>query len=224
MPRLKQNPTMTSLKQKVKNKPDTQKRKPGKQHSLPTKLVATRSHLMKNLSRNLAFILSTLLAPAVFAEQGFYLGLQGGYSDIDSDEDIVELKGDVNGQVYAGYMFTDWIGLELAYTDFGSFEIKDSANKDEIDFSGIHLGLAFEGEFVGNTKVFAKLGLYDIDTELNSTEGSDTGFFYQAGLAFPVAKHMDITVSWQNYHKIEVLDASVNSGIDAYDIGIRFVF
>ena len=181
---------------------------------------------MKNLSRTLAIFLTALLTPAAFAEQGFFLGLQGGYTDNDTNEDIVELKSDINGQIYAGYMFSDWIGLELAYTDFGSFEIKDSTNKDEIDFSGAHFGLVFEGQFVGSTKVFAKLGLYDIDTEhdASNTDGSDSGVFYQAGLAFPVVNFMDITLSWQNYSKIEMLDASVNARINAYDVGIRFVF
>lgn len=179
---------------------------------------------MKIFSRTCAFFLTTLLTPAAFAGQGFFLGLQGGYSDIDTDKDVVELKSDVNGQVYAGYMFTDWFGLELGYTDFGSFEIEDDVNEREVDYSGLHFGLAFEGQFVGKTKVFAKLGAYNIDTEVGTVEGSDTGFFYQAGLAFPVMKHMDITVSWQSFRQIEIVDESVNSGIDAYDIGLRFGF
>jgi opacity protein-like surface antigen len=180
------------------------------------------------LNLSLLAALSTVL-PAQ-ADAGFFLGLQGGYSSIDTDKDIVELKDDINAQLYAGYMFTDWIGLELAYTDFGSFEVKDAQDL-EVDYTGVHFGLVLEGNFSRHVNVFAKLGAYNINTEIDyadpadkDQDESDTGFFYQAGLAFPVMRHMDITVSWQNFRKIEILDTSINSGIDAYDLGLRFTF
>ncbi len=186
---------------------------------------------------SLVLILNLASVNPAYAENiGIYFGLQGGYAAVDTNEDDLNLDDDINVQVYFGWMFTDWMGIELAYSDLGEFDIKEinkekQSGLDPIEFSATQAALVFEGDFAGKINVFAKLGAHRTKSEIKSaisgvdeSEGTDTGWFYQAGIAIPIVSHLDITLTWQNLRSIEVIDSGLDAGIDTFDLGLRFMF
>ncbi len=177
-------------------------------------------------------LLLFFISPIAAAEHNFYAGIQAGYSSVDMEK--IGLDDDVNGQIYAGYMFNDWFGMELGYTDLGAFEFEgENPDDDSIDFAGAHLGITLEGKFTDTINVFAKLGVFGVRSEISSNDPTDkeldnngTGLYYQVGLAYPVVNFMDITFSWQTFQNIDTLDliSDLQTDLNLYDLGVRFRF
>jgi hypothetical protein len=177
-------------------------------------------------------VVGCLSAPTVLANDGFYVGIQGGKSLIDTNEDIFDLDDDVNYQGFVGWKFVDWLGVDLGYTQLGEFEgtyhTQTRAIDTTINIDAVTLGLSFWGDFGWGMEVFAKLGGYygttEWDTRDNNFDENDVGAFYQAGLLFPINDTIGITLSWQYFYDMEVLDGGTNASIDMFDVGVVLQF
>lgn len=178
-----------------------------------------------------AILALALLSPlSAVADSGVFFGAKAGLSVVDEDhDDILELDDDINLEAYGGVMFNEWIGIEVAAFSLGSFEVNKVSGipingADPIDYIGARVALALEGEFYKGTNVFFRMGPYYIETDSGSRDEADTGLYYEAGLAIPIMKAVDLTLSWQNYRDIEVLKSGLETGVDTYNIGARVRF
>lgn len=216
---------------------------------------------MKSLARNskLALLgLTGLLALPVSADNiGIYGGLQGGYSNPDTNDDIIELEDDKVISAYAGYKFLNWLGAEAGYAQLGKFDIEEEDDEDSegstpyIKMQSLYAALTLWGPLIGPLNAYAKLGAHYTETELHTStidddpadepgdEDSDYdegsyGLFYEVGMEIPVVEHFSITVSYQNFHNIELLhdidygdgeDFDLgDAGVDIFNVGARFEF
>ncbi len=156
---------------------------------------------------------------AAQADLGIFIGANAGYSDVEWDE----LKDDSSSQAYIGYNFTDWIGIEIGATKFGTFDVEHGNSSIEVDAT--HLTIDLIGDFaIPGLDVFAKIGVYDAKVErtcsncASSNDISNTGITYAAGFSKSIHSSTAITLSWQNYYKVE------DTELNLYQIGFKLQF
>lgn len=194
-------------------------------------MSATTMITARNTTRvvALAALLGSLAPAALAQEGGPYVGLQAGKSFIDTNEDIFDLDDDTGFQGFVGWKFTDWLGVEAAYTDMGDFEGEyyddTGANDFTLNIEAVTIGLSLWGNFGWGIDVFAKLGGAYATTTAEDTGGddydeSDFALFYEAGLLYPFNDMIGATLSWQNFHQIEILDAGTDAGVDMIKLGV----
>lgn len=166
----------------------------------------------------LAAALGALSFSAVAAEPvGFYAGAGVGQSRVDEwfadDEDI-------GFQVYGGYQFTPYFGVEAAYTDFGDVKVTGGGGKLDADaFSLVVVGtVPFTERFSG----YAKAGFSRWDAKANvqdigrvSDDGTDPT--YGLGLQY---RFTDNVALRGEYSRFEMDDADV----DLAQLQVRFDF
>jgi opacity protein-like surface antigen len=202
---------------------------------------------MKSLARNskLALLgLSGLLALPVSAENiGIYAGLQAGYSNTDTNEDVIELDSSETYEIYGGYKFLDWLGIELGYAQLGQFDVDtiggDRASGDSgipVEMQSLYTGISLWGPFIGPVGAFAKLGGHYSEAKLNKNDslGNDydettANLYYSVGLQVPIVEFLSITLAYQNFRKIDILKDSGDrdlgdAGVDTYSLGVQFNF
>jgi len=197
---------------------------------------------MKLLARNskLALLgLSGMLALPVGAETlGIYGGIQAGYSSTDTNKDVIEFDRDEIYGIYGGYKFLDWLGVEAGYARLGNFEVDtfmgEDVNQDvmPIEIDGWYAALSLWGPFIGPVGAFAKLGVHFSESRLekNDETGNDysatsTNLYYSIGLDVPVVENVSVTLAYQNYRNIDILDSSDDedlgdAGVDAVTLGV----
>ncbi|MFL6576305.1 MAG: outer membrane beta-barrel protein [Povalibacter sp.] len=119
------------------------------------------------------------------ADNGFYLGVGIGQSNVDIDSADVRVNGDDTAfKAIAGFRPLDSFGIEVNYVDFG--KINDDGNQVEADaFSAYAVGFLPWGP----VDLFAKAGVVNSDTSFQGTigekfSGSGTDFSYGAGVQF----------------------------------------
>jgi hypothetical protein len=138
-----------------------------------------------------AAVASLLLAPAAYADSGFFIGGAYGTLDIDEtgssfDEDSAPYK------IMAGYIFdmpvVD-IAIEAAYNDFGSQEGDVLLVPAEVDATGLSAFVVGGVDF-GIFGLFAKAGVVSWDADLDvgglsdSDDGTDPAYGVGARLTF----------------------------------------
>ena len=159
------------------------------------------------------------LSPGAHAAEptGFYAGVGVGQSMVDEpfadDEDI-------GFQVFGGYQFNPYFGVEAAYTDFGEVDLTGNVGKLESDsWSLVAVGtLPFTERFSG----YAKAGIHNWDAEARSAgigrvddDGSDPT--YGLGLQY---RFSDRVALRGDYSRFEMDDVDV----DLAQLQVRFDF
>jgi hypothetical protein len=140
-------------------------------------------------SCGVATLAALLLAPAAYADSGFFVGGAYGALSVDEvgtnfDEDSAPYK------IMAGYIFdmpvVD-IAIEAAYNDFGSQE--DNNTQLGLDAKGLS-AYAVGGVDFGLFGIFAKLGMVSWDADLDapglstSEDGTDPAYGLGMRLTF----------------------------------------
>jgi len=122
------------------------------------------------------------------AEPGFFVGGSIGQSTteaqenniFDSGENIEFDEDDTGYKLFGGYMFNDYLGVELGYVDFGQPEDKFSFDGGEgiVDVKVDAEVSAFTANLLGQiplgpVDIFAKVGLasYDAEIGVKATDG-----------------------------------------------------
>lgn len=162
-----------------------------------------------------AIIISTLASTATMAQslemedksnegdKGFYLalGVSRISADASSEFDNVSLDFSDSDNAFnyrAGYMFTNWIGVEAGYYDFGEFEDSLEDAVDNLGISNADVDLDLKGyslQLVGNIPVsfvdfYVKGGVVRLEGEAKasafglsySTDESTTEPFAAVGI------------------------------------------
>jgi OmpA-OmpF porin, OOP family len=166
----------------------------------------------------LALALGALSFGAQAAEPtGFYAGVGAGQSMVDEpfadDEDTAY-------QVFGGYQFTPYFGLEAGYTDFGEVDLTGGVGTLESDtVSLVAVGtLPFTDRFSG----YAKAGVHswDAETRLAGVGGPDddgTDPTYGLGLQY---RFTDSVALRGEYSRFEMDDVDT----DLAQVQVRFDF
>jgi len=116
------------------------------------------------------------------ADPGFYIGASVGDATIESSDTIDGGsfdfdESDTGYKVFGGFMFNDYLGVELGYTDLGSpggainFGGLDGAESIDAEASGITLQ-GIGALPLGPVDVFAKIGMVSYDAELELVDPS----------------------------------------------------
>lgn len=166
----------------------------------------------------LAAALGALSFGASAAEPvGFYAGAGVGQSMVDeyfADDE------DTGYQVFGGYQFNPYFGLEAAYTDFGDIDAAGGIGRLEADtFSLAAVGtLPFTDRFSG----YAKAGFHSWDAELRGTglgrvDDDGTDPTYGLGLQY---RFTDNVALRGEYSRFEMDDVDV----DLAQLQVRFDF
>ena len=166
----------------------------------------------------LALALGALSFGAQAAEPtGFYAGAGVGQSIVDewfADDE------DTGYQVFGGYQFTPYFGLEAAYTDFGDVDATGGAGRLEADT----LSLTAVGTvpFTDRFSAYAKAGFHSWDAELSApgvgrVDDDGTDPTYGLGLQY---RFNDTVALRGEYSRFEMEDADV----DLAQVQVRFDF
>ena len=166
----------------------------------------------------LALALGTLALGAQAAEPiGFYAGAGVGQSMVD--ESFVDDE-DVGYQVFGGYQFNPYFGVEAAYTDFGEVDLTGNVGNLEADtWSLVAVGtLPFTDKFSG----YAKAGFHSWDAEVSAPEigrANDDGTDPTYGLGLQY-RFNDTVALRGEYSRFELDDVDV----DLAQVQVRFDF
>lgn len=166
----------------------------------------------------LALALGTLSLGAQAAEPtGFYAGAGVGQAMVD--ESFVDDE-DVGYQVFGGYQFNSYFGVEAAYTDFGAVDLSGNVGKLEADtWSLVAVGtLPFTDKFSG----YAKAGFHSWDAEVSApgigrADDDGTDPTYGLGLQY---RFNDTVALRGEYSRFELDDVDV----DLAQVQVRFDF
>lgn len=163
--------------------------------------------------------------------QGFYLGGAYSWATLDvEDVDADLLDDNANAyKLFAGYEFPKFLGLEAGYLDFGSYDVGNFEEMEDLTANAdlnawtaaltgrIPLGKVFT--------IYAKVGYFFWDAEVKAAEDigdlvdateSGEDLFYGAGLRLNFGKFSVLG-------EYEMFDGEDFSN-DLFSLGVRFTF
>jgi opacity protein-like surface antigen len=184
--------------------------------------------------------LGLLASGASLAQQGYaapwrgdfwgYIGASAGESKFrtDCNRTITQFQCDTKDtgfKVYAGGRMSEWLGLEIGYTDFGRI----NASGGEVDAWAVPLSLVAGVPFGDRFSVFGKLGgLYgrtdvtaSLDSLIETGHKSGWGWTYGVGGAFALTPTIQIRADWDR-HKLDF--AGGREDVDMLSAGLQFRF
>jgi len=161
-------------------------------------------------------------------DRGFYVGAGVGKFNVkiddvdDTDEAVQKLDDDDNSwKLFGGYRFNPYIGVELAYIDFGgpedSIESSGSSGDYKVEISGF-APYVIGTLPLGPVELFAKAGYYfydvDISADLDDLGGnvfessdSDEDFLYGFGVGATFLEHLHARLEYEKIDSDAVDDA-----------------
>lgn len=169
--------------------------------------------------QTLAIALSAaLLTPVAVMAQGWYAG--GGVGDTELED---WGNSETSYKVFGGYRFTDRLGLELAYTDYGSF------SEGPVRADAEALSLSAVGTLPLNSQwgLFARGGLArtDTDVRIGSYHDSDDDFSLAVafGVNWLVTPNIELRAEYELLDEVSFGDAE-DSNIETLGIGAAYRF
>ena len=156
---------------------------------------------------------STVPAPRLTMDSGFYLGAGGG-----------RVKGelgcvgncdnkDTTWHAYAGYQFNRYLAIEGGYSDFGSVEssgtIFGGTATARADTTAAEISMLGIAPFTDKFSAYLKIGMfrYESDATLRGTvigtsSAKGTEFTIGMGLQYSVTDHIGVRLEWQRYNDV----------------------
>lgn len=177
-------------------------------------------------------LLGFLSLDTVFADDdaGPYFGvgvnrLSAHFED-QSDIDFEESDNAVSAK--AGFMFTDFIGVEVAYIDLGSYQAdgETRGNRIDLDADGISAAVVLNWSVINQLDLYGKLGLYRLNVESNSiiagnqltTDEAEEEVFGAIGIEYDLGTANLFT-------ELSVVDTDTNElSITIATAGVKFEF
>lgn len=192
------------------------------------------------------------------AEQGWYLGLSGGEtrsdlggSDLDSTWSSQGFTAsssvdntDNGWKLYAGYNYSKYFAVEGGWVDLGKVSFNSTVSAAPAGYSagtlngdvktkgGVFLDAVGTLPLQNNFSVFGKLGLYDIETELNASGTSGTvnnsetraGYKYGVGAGYDFARNFGARLEWERFNKVGDKNKTGEADIDLLSVGLTYKF
>ncbi|MGS2720917.1 porin family protein [Paraglaciecola aestuariivivens] len=157
---------------------------------------------------------------------GFYIGANYGYLQVDSDDNFDEDKDVVEG--IAGYRFNQFFALEGSYLDFGSY----GNNNINLSTEGYTAALKGSLPVTDSFSVFMKLGQLWSETDyqaLNFSEQvDDQSVFVGGGLAFKLSSAVILNATYSVYDAgmefEDIDDQNFDTDFKQASVGIEYRF
>ena len=153
---------------------------------------------MKKLLSAILFI-AVVCAFSSTAQAGLVVGAALGKDELEGTDFS---DTDDSLKAYLGFRFLKFVGLELQYTDFGTFEDTPLGVQTEIELQRLDafvLGvIPFKGWEVWGK---AGYGVWNVDTVVNGTadDDQDSDLAYGVGVAWTFAKFFAIRAEWERF-------------------------
>jgi OOP family OmpA-OmpF porin len=181
-------------------------------------------------------LLTTMLLTAAFAansqvqdDEGYYAGISANWVNADfkdrSDTDFDD--SDAAFGIRGGYMFSDMLGVEIGYMDFGDFEATDDDANDTIDLNADAFTLAavFNWSVAEYIDLYGKLGVYNVNANRTSTiagnvleDDDDTSAYGTLGIEYDFG-------DWDVFAEISIADTDINDlNMDIISVGVKYQF
>jgi hypothetical protein len=219
----------------------------------------------------------TAVQPALAAEvqPGFYLGIGGGQSSYDIEKSLLDdavvdgmasvgwivtslnstyEDSDTALQLFAGYQFNPYIGVEAGYIDLGAAELRATGNVNppgpvfsqpyamNIDIESTGFTLAGLGRLPLGSVVdlHGRLGLLFAQTDISASSPATRGLetetldsisgFFAVGAGVTLGQHWSLSIDWTRYDNVgdedEDDDVTTEAGfnVDALSFSATFRF
>lgn len=168
---------------------------------------------MKTNQRYLATMailtVGALCSSASMADDGWYAGGAIGRAYIDEDIGAIQLDADsTTFRVFAGYAFSDYVGLEASYLDLGTFEdsvdvagvpVDVSADADGFSFAAVgRLPLGEKFSLRGKAGVFFWDGQSTVNG-ITENDPSDQNAFVGAGFGYDLSQKASLFLDLDYY-------------------------
>jgi hypothetical protein len=190
---------------------------------------------MRNSKITLFSLITTMLLVAstrVIADDdsGFYIGanINRASASFEDDRRIDFDDSDNAYGVKAGFMFTDFIGVELGYIDLGSFSTDDRGVVRDInlDADGFSAALVLNWSVIDQLDLYGKVGAFRVSANSNSFIGDQliradedaTEPFGAFGVEWDLG-------SFNLFGEVAAIDTDINElGVVVTSAGVKFEF
>jgi len=159
-----------------------------------------------------------------FNMDGLYAGMGYTYMEIDN----AGLQGDATGNgltLLAGYNFNEYIALEGRFSQtLGDLSIDNGP--DDGDLSNIALYIKPQYMVADRFTVYGLLGYGQVSFDNGTTDRSEDGFQYGAGISIMATENIGIYVDYTRLYDDDNFDGIVDQDItvDAVNVGIQYNF
>lgn len=170
-----------------------------------------------------ATLFAIMLAPLVaLGQSGLYLG--GDIGEVSVEEFFDDLEFDASNEswrLYGGYRFSDYLGLEAAYVNFGELDERVDIGAAFVpvaaDAEGYSVGGIIGWPISDSLSLTGRGGLLFWNSEnlvgAERFDESDENFFYGAGLRLDLSASLSITGDWIRYELDDIDAETISAGI-----------
>ena len=180
----------------------------------------------------LASMLLAFVGSANAAEpkaSGFYIGAGYGLSGFDDDglaEGLALDDKDKMAQVWAGYQFNKFLGVEARYAGFGTFSVPDAELESK----------AISGHVVGTIPLggsgfalFGNVGYGNVDFDVSDAEGSESetesAYAIGVGVRWNITEMFSISLQHDRYaFEVDGFDDAFSLAVGGTTVGIQVIF
>ncbi|WP_295419838.1 porin family protein [Sulfurovum sp.] len=154
---------------------------------------------------------------------GFYVGLGYTYMKMDN----AGAAGDVNGNgitLLGGYNFNKYLAVEGRYSmTLGDLSVDNGADAGDLSNIALYLKPQYT---VDMFKLYGLLGYGQVTYDNGSTDYSENGFQYGAGMGIMATDNIDVYVDYTRLYDDDGFDGIPNNNItvDAVNVGVNYNF
>lgn len=164
-----------------------------------------------------AILLTTMLPLTVSANNdltSWYLGGGLGINNYEPncDEKTMKVCGEDSPyawEVYTGYLFNDYFGVQLGYQDLGHTEWIDYSNKsNDVSVSGVNLGLVGFLPLANRWSASAEVGVLNYVLANNKNQGSEyysdhgNAPYIGVGLGYNITSNLKVQAKYKRYENL----------------------
>lgn len=172
------------------------------------------------LSLAAAFMVTSALPLAAYADTGAYVGASIGNARLDDNFDGFGIDTDADAyRLFGGIQFSDAVGIEAGYLNFGDFsetvDLGGLLSRTDITGDGWTLGATLALPLSENLSLFGKGGVFFWDADISvdgfsiDTPGDDNPY-YGGGLKLELGDNLSLTGDWTVY-EFDILETDVIS-------------
>lgn len=169
-----------------------------------------------------------LMVPGfAWAQQGF-VGVGVGSSSLADDNDAMPGANvddsDTGWKLFGGYSFNEFLGVEIAYVDFGEF----GAATGNWEASTIAVSALGTWPLGSQFSLLGKLGVHRWDAErrLGVTSGDDNGtdVLYGIGLQYDFTDRINGRFEWERFASVGEPAVTGESDLDLLSVSVAYKF
>lgn len=173
---------------------------------------------------------------------GFFIGVDGGYSNVNITKSDLNYTSAASLKdsglafgIHTGYMFDQYIGLQLSVNKYQPVKVSEGAFSDEADPYNASLSLLFSYPIYKGFAVYGQAGIggtlvYHKHKEANANNNDSDGGIkvepqFGGGLEYTIDKHFTVSAGY-NWTRmtININNVDHNYNINYYNLGLTYTF